>query len=86
MAYEQTPGTLPIEISHDVRFTLTIDGVEQRFVISREALEDHFGYETGRIGGAVAAFERGKARIFEVAVRKPDIGETDSIVISSFDF
>ncbi|WP_181158088.1 DUF1488 family protein [Burkholderia multivorans] len=86
MSYEQTPGTLPIEISHDVRFTLTIDGVEQRFVISREALEDHFGYEVGRIGAAVEAFGRGKVRIFEVAVRKPNIGETDSIVITTFDF
>lgn len=86
MAYEMTRGTEPIEISRDVHFSLTIDGTVQRFLVSREALEDHFGEPKGKADDKLAAFERGKDRIFAVAARKYGIGTQLVIVVGTFDF
>jgi hypothetical protein len=43
MGYELTPGKAPVLVSGDVHFWLTIDGRAQHYVVSHEALEDHFG-------------------------------------------
>ncbi|MBZ5795937.1 DUF1488 domain-containing protein [Burkholderia contaminans] len=86
MTYEMTPGTEPVEISHDVQFSLTIDGIVQGFVVSREALEDHFGDPPGRADDPLAAFERGREEIFRVAARKHGIGSSGRIVVGTFDF
>jgi hypothetical protein len=68
MVYELSAGDDPSVVDGDVRFSLTIDGIMQRFVISHEALADHF--DNGARANPIAAFEMGKTQIIEVAARK----------------
>jgi hypothetical protein len=88
MAYELTPGKAPVLVSGDVHFWLTIDGRVQHYVVSHEALEDHFG--GGAAGDGIAAFNRGREAICKVAAAKlgsasvMDSGEF--IVVGTFDF
>lgn len=70
MGYELTAGDDPRNTGGDVRFSLTIDGVMQRFVISHEALADHFDDKDARAEDALAAFESAKAEIAAVAAAK----------------
>lgn len=86
MAYEPTPGTEPFEKCGDVHFSLTVDGVVQRFCVSREALEDHFGDPPGIAADRLAAFERGKERIYLAAAGKLGIPASGVIVVDTFDF
>ncbi|EKS9840637.1 DUF1488 domain-containing protein [Burkholderia cepacia] len=86
MAYEPTPGTEPFEKDGDVHFSLTVDGIVQRFCVSREALEDHFGDPPGEADDRLAAFERGRDRIFAAAARKLGIPASGVIVVDTFDF
>ncbi|MDQ7981928.1 DUF1488 family protein [Paraburkholderia sp. SARCC-3016] len=68
MGYELSAGEDPRVVDGDVGFSLTIDGVMQRFVISHEALADHF--DNGARADPIAAFETGKTQIVEVAASK----------------
>ncbi|WP_179949412.1 DUF1488 family protein [Burkholderia sp. MSMB1078WGS] len=86
MAYEPTPGTEPFEKGGDVHFSLTIDGIVQRFCISREALDDHFGDPPGTASDRLAAFERGKDQIYQAAAVKLGIPASGVIVVGTFDF
>jgi hypothetical protein len=89
MAYELTPGKAPVLVSGDVHFWLTIDGRVQHYVVSHEALEDHFGDTHGAAGDGIAAFNRGREAICRVAADKlgsasvMDSGEF--IVVGTFD-
>lgn len=67
MTVQIAEGTEPREVSGDVHFTLDMNGVVQKFVISREALDDHFS-ATGHADDVLAAFKKGQARILDVAV------------------
>lgn len=90
MAYHLTPGDEPRAVSGDVHFSLTIDGIVQRYAISREALADHFDPDEAQARDALAAFRRGEARILEVAAAKlgaaPVQGAGGRIGIGTFDF
>ncbi|MBY4799949.1 DUF1488 domain-containing protein [Burkholderia cepacia] len=86
MAYEPTPGTAPVVRGDDVHFSLTVDGHVQRFCVSREALEDHFGDPPGTADDQLAAFERGRERIYAVAAAKLGIPASGVIVVGTFDF
>ncbi|MFA8393297.1 DUF1488 family protein [Burkholderia ubonensis] len=86
MAYELTPGTTPFAASGDVQFSLTVDGIVQRFIVSQEALEDHFGDPPGRANDPLAAFARGQDEICRVAAGKLGIGSTGPILVGTFDF
>ncbi|WP_196485769.1 DUF1488 family protein [Burkholderia anthina] len=86
MAYEPTPGTEPFEKGGDVHFSLTVDGVVQRFCVSREALVDHFGDPPGTASDRLAAFERGKERIYQAAAGKLGVPASGVIVVGTFDF
>jgi len=68
MGYEICAGDDPSAVDGNVRFSLTIDGVMQRFVISHEALADHF--DSDARADPIAAFENGKGDIIAVAARK----------------
>jgi Protein of unknown function (DUF1488) len=76
MGYEMCAGDDPSDVDGNVRFSLTIDGVMQRFVISHEALADHF--DNGARADPIAAFETGRMQIIEVAASK--FGSTDAKV------
>ncbi|MBN3822290.1 DUF1488 domain-containing protein [Burkholderia sp. Ac-20384] len=86
MAHEPTPGTEPFVKSGDVHFSLTVDGIVQRFCVSREALEDHFGNPPGDATDRLAAFERGKERIFAAAAEKLGIPSGNVIGVGTYDF
>jgi hypothetical protein len=68
MGHELSAGDDPRVVDGDVRFSLTIDGVMQRFVISHDALADHF--DNGAHADPIAAFEIGRAQIIAVAATK----------------
>lgn len=70
MRFELTAGDDPRAVGGDVRFSLTIDGVMQRFVISHEALADHFDDKDARANDPLAAFESAKAEIVAAAAEK----------------
>lgn len=70
MAYGMTPGTTPVVVDGNVRFWLTIDGAVQQFLVSHEALADHFGDERGQAPDLLAAFKRGRDTICRVAAGK----------------
>lgn len=90
MACELTPGKAPVLVSGDVHFWLTIDGHVQHYVVSHEALEDHFGDTGGVAADGIAAFNRGREAICKVAAAKlgsasvMDSGEV--IAVGTFDF
>ncbi|UEP49610.1 DUF1488 domain-containing protein [Burkholderia ambifaria] len=86
MAYEPTPGTAPVVIGDDVHFSLTVDGEVQRFSVSREALEDHFGDPPGDATDRLAAFERGKAKIYAAAAAKHGRRSGNVLGVGTFDF
>ncbi|MBU9179404.1 DUF1488 family protein [Burkholderia gladioli] len=86
MTYELTPGTGPRVHGDDVHFSLTVDGVVQKFCVSYEALGDHFGDPPGDASDQLAAFERGKERIFEAAAAKLGIPASGTILVGTFDF
>ncbi|OXI67437.1 hypothetical protein CFB81_22530 [Burkholderia sp. AU28863] len=86
MAYEPTPGTEPIVKDGDVHFSLTVNGVVQRFCVSREALDDHFGDPPGTASDRLAAFERGKERIYQAAAGKLGVPGSGVLVVGTFDF
>jgi hypothetical protein len=86
MACEITPGTQPVVIDSAVQFSLTIDSHVQRFRVSQEALEDHFGEPEGVAVDLLEAFERGRDTIANVASRKLGIGGPNIIIVSTFDF
>ncbi|KWO86607.1 hypothetical protein WU00_27000 [Burkholderia stagnalis] len=87
------PGTsldslarLPFAATGHVHFSLTVDGVAQKFIVSQEALEDHFGDPLGRADDPLAAFARGQDEICRVAAGKHGIGSTGPILVGTFDF
>nr|WP_249207070.1 DUF1488 family protein [Burkholderia cenocepacia] len=86
VAYEPTPGTEPFEKDGDVHFSLTVDGIVQRFCVSREALDDHFGDPPGTASDRLAAFERGKERIYRAAAAKQGTPSSGVLVVGTFDF
>lgn len=90
MAHHLTPGNEPRAVGGDVHFSLTIDGVVQRYVISREALADHFDPEEARAQDPLAAFSRGENRILAVAAAKLGAGtgkgNSGHILLGTFDF
>ncbi|WP_144149402.1 DUF1488 family protein [Paraburkholderia sp. BCC1884] len=91
MTHFPTPGTEPQAADDGVRFSLTIDDVVQKYCISHEALEDHFGDATGRLnGGTLATFYRNQDQIYAKAVAKlgaaVGIGNGSRIGLLSNDF
>ncbi|WP_155288308.1 DUF1488 family protein [Ralstonia solanacearum] len=73
MAYELIPDSVYVQ-DNDVHFSLMIDGSTQRYILSRVALEDHFGDEAGQVGDERKAFEAGLERICHVAAAKVGAG------------
>lgn len=90
MTFHLTPGDEPRTVDGDVHFSLTIDGIVQRFVISREALADHFDAEEAQARDPLTAFRNGEDRIFNVAMTKIGVangcGHTGRILLGTFDF
>ena len=90
MAYNLTPGDSPRAVSGDVHFSLTIDGVVQRYIVSREALADHFDPVHRDAREPMEAFKFGEVRILQIAARKlgsaPIHGNGGAIVVGTFDF
>lgn len=84
MIYTITPGTRPEVVGSDVDFMLTVDGLNQHFRVTHEALKDHFPDERGTANDRLAAFERGKDHILRAAVKK--LGTGPVIVVTTFDF
>ncbi|WP_169743725.1 DUF1488 family protein [Paraburkholderia kururiensis] len=70
MAYDMAPGTHPFVIDGTVQFSMTIDGRVQRFRISQEALEDHFGDDNAQAPDLLDAFWRGGGGLWMLPLRK----------------
>lgn len=84
MAYGMAPGTHPFVIDGTVQFSMMIDGRVQRFRISQEALEDHFGDGSAQAPDLLDAFRRGETRIMDVAAQKIGLGAV--ILLRTSDF
>ena len=66
MTVNLAPGTAPFVVDGDVQFTIAVNGSFYRCTVAKEALRAHFG-DTYVSGNRLAAFERGRERILEVA-------------------
>ncbi|MBB6581628.1 DUF1488 family protein [Ralstonia solanacearum] len=87
MAYDFVAGSAHV-VDGDVRFSLMIDGREQRYVVSREALDDHFS-PTRCADDPIATFVAGRDQICEVAAAKIGAGVPPAaaiILVGTFDF
>lgn len=84
MAYEEWKNSGLIEAAdQSVEFWLKIDGRPHRFRVSREALVDHFCASSGVLDSALAAFERGRDKIFEAAAQKHNVCSMGKITVES---
>lgn len=92
MVYPQRLEVTYIDDDIGVQFDYIIGGHNQTFVVSREALEDHFGLELSnhsvseRDAALLKAFSQGWERIRTVAARHWGVPSTGRIVLKSSDF
>lgn len=85
MTTQIAQGTKPVVPDGNVHFTLDINGTIQKFVISHEALEDHFGKD-GKADDLLAAFEKGRSKIIRVAERKYGAHPANVVMLLTAEF
>ena len=92
MAYPQGLEVTYIDDDIGVQFDYLIGGHNQTFVVSREALEDHFGLDLAdlsvseRDAALLESFSQGWERIRTVAARNRAVPSSGRIVLKSSDF
>jgi Protein of unknown function (DUF1488) len=85
MTTQIAQGTKPVVSDGDVHFTLDINGTIQKFVVSHEALEDHFGKD-GKADDLLAAFAKGRSKIFQIAERKHGAHPANVVMLLTAEF
>ncbi|WP_455286548.1 DUF1488 family protein [Cupriavidus necator] len=92
MAYPQGLEVTYIDDDIGVLFDYLIGGHNQTFVVSREALEDHFGLDLADLSvsecdaALLESFGQGWERIRTVAARNRAVQSSGRIVLKSSDF
>lgn len=92
MVYSIRPKAVHLDEDFGVQFEYFIAGQSRTFVVSRQALEDHFGLQVTGLAGQVLdaalgeAFMRGWERIRNVAARVRSAPAEHPVVLQSSDF
>jgi hypothetical protein len=92
MVYPVGTSVTLVDDEIGVQFAYWIGGYNQVFVVSRDALQDHFGLGLAGLSAdeqeraALQSFNHGWERIRNVAARRRDVPSEQPLVLKSGDF